>query len=120
MRGSADLQWLSPHGPIRVGVLIAEGEIAQVVDVRVKVPVAGDVVERVILQGQVDNVLDLRLSDVSPSSFSWEYFLTFLRSWLQMEGLSVGWAIAVMTRPKRAMKVQIDFMFGSVCRWRGG
>lgn len=56
---SADIQWLSPHSPIGVGVFVAVVNVAQVVDVRVEVPVAGDVVEGVVFQGEVDDVLNL-------------------------------------------------------------
>lgn len=46
---SADVQGFSPHGPIGVGVFVAVVNLAQVVDVGVEVPVAGNVVEGVIL-----------------------------------------------------------------------
>lgn len=56
---SADLQRLSPHSPIGIGVFIAVVNLAQVVDVGMEVPVAGNVVEGVILQCEVDDMLDL-------------------------------------------------------------
>lgn len=69
VRSCADLQWLVPDSPVGVGVLIAESTVAQVVDIRVEVPVTGNVVERVVLKGQVDNVLDLCEDVVSRRSF---------------------------------------------------
>lgn len=56
---SADLQRLSPHSPIGIGVFIAVVNLVQVVDVGMEVPVAGNVVEGVILQCEVDDMLDL-------------------------------------------------------------
>jgi hypothetical protein len=55
----ADIQRLSPHGPIGISVFIAVVNVAQIVDVGVEVPVAGNVVEGVVLQGEVDDMLDL-------------------------------------------------------------
>lgn len=43
--GGTDLQRFPPHGPLGIRVLVAEGNVAQVVDVRMKVPVAGDIVK---------------------------------------------------------------------------
>lgn len=43
--GGTDLQRFPPHGPLGIRVLVAEGNVAQVVNVRMKVPVAGDIVK---------------------------------------------------------------------------
>lgn len=45
VRGRTDLQRFPPHGPLGIRVLVAEGDVAQVVNVRMKVPVAGDIVK---------------------------------------------------------------------------
>lgn len=55
----ADLKRLSPHGPIGIGIPVAVRFANQIVNVIVEVPVTRDVVEGVVLQGQVDNVFDL-------------------------------------------------------------
>lgn len=68
VRSCADIQWLVPDSPVGVGVLIAESTVAQVVDIRVEVPVTSNVIERVVLEGQVDNVLDLCEDKVSKNA----------------------------------------------------
>lgn len=55
----ADLERLPPYCPIRIGVFIAVCDVAEVVDSWVKVPVAGNIIKRVVFQGQVDYMLDL-------------------------------------------------------------
>lgn len=65
VRSCADIQWLVPDSPVGVGVLIAESTVAQVVNIRVEVPVTSNVIERVVLERQVDNVLDLCEDKVS-------------------------------------------------------
>lgn len=81
VRTCADLERLAPDSPIRVGIVVAVIDVAQVVNVRVEIcricfsilnlplatslsrlsltPITSDVVERVILEHQVDDVLDL-------------------------------------------------------------
>lgn len=55
----ADFQWLPPHCPVGVGILIAVCNSTQVVDVWIEIPVASNIVERVILESQINDMLDL-------------------------------------------------------------
>ena len=41
----ADGNWFSPDSPIRIGIWVAVGHVPQVVNIRVKVPVTGNVVK---------------------------------------------------------------------------
>jgi hypothetical protein len=116
-RTGADLQRLSPYSPVGVGIFVAVVHVAQVVDVRVEVPVTSDVVKGVIFQGEVDDVLDLEwfvsrlVAQLKGDVVNTERSLTFSRSWLQVRVLrAAGRAAAAEMRPARAAMVQADFM----------
>lgn len=120
----ADQDRLSPHGPVGVGVLVAEGlpQVGQVIDPRMEGPVSGDVVEGVVLHHEVDNMLDLgtRHSEHrhGDRSIHDDYFLTFFLI-LSQALLALGAGSAAPAAVKAAMVVtaKVDFI---VPRYSGG
>jgi len=59
VRTSANRDWLIPDGPVWVGVVVAVVNVAEVINVLVKVPVTGNVVKGVVLHHEVDDMLDV-------------------------------------------------------------
>lgn len=78
----ADLERLAPDGPVGVGVFVAVGGLEQVVDARVEVPVACNVVKGMVLQHQIYDMFNLNGSSLSsagpPSKRSMQELLRFL------------------------------------------
>ena len=56
---SADLEGFVVDGVVGIGVGIAEGNVFQVIDACVKVPVTGDIVKGMVFHHEVDYILDL-------------------------------------------------------------